>query len=622
MVMIIGQLFVALLVTTAPACPVLAYAFPQTETQPPPEESDSSSISEWFTSANRLFLAGSFREARTAYEKVAARCPGTELSVQCEYFAAIAAWNSEPNETSAKLMESWLQTAKTHEQRVKQAGSQIVSPSWPHWIQSAQIVLSNWQASQKRFESAKDYLNLALEESNKSGLGAPRIHYELGQLLANHFQDPKAAKAHLDKAMESVGSDQQLKRDILLATARVSIEADDIEKATECLQSLSREGLSSEQRVLAKLLEYRILNRHSDPSVTSANFWDEALTASIRGPIKPEVLAALASTLQEAGQVSQYSQVLEEIVRSHPNHSEAVSARVQLAYQAANQKDWERVGELTLAAIEMGGVDPWTTYAIYLNARSKMELGESDEGMSLLNSLLADPNLSSELKTNIHIDLAQAHYLAEAWDKMESHVEILYQIDQQSARPSNISPRVRMWKTELLAHKGEWESAESIVSAIRRDFPEWNRRTEVDYLLARCLIARAEFDSARSILHAIKKPEEAGVGNNLTRTSALAARAAWMIGETYMMQQRYDEASQAYGEVLQFSNESFWCAASIVQMGLCAEQLNRFQEAREHYEKVIADYSQSPFAQTARTRLSGKSFSTKQVDRIGSGTKR
>ena len=179
-----------------------------------------------------------------------------------------------------------------------------------------------------------------------------------------------------------------------------------------------------------------------------------------------------------------------------------------------------------------------------------------------------------------------------------------------------------MWKTELLAHKGEWESAESIVSAIRRDFPEWNRRTEVDYLLARCLIARAEFDSARSILHAIKKPEEAGVGNNLTRTSALAARAAWMIGETYMMQQRYDEASQAYGEVLQFSNESFWCAASIVQMGLCAEQLNRFQEAREHYEKVIADYSQSPFAQTARTRLSGKSFSTKQVDRIGSGTKR
>jgi len=101
----------------------------------------------------------------------------------------------------------------------------------------------------------------------------------------------------------------------------------------------------------------------------------------MRGPIKPEALAALASTLQEAGEVSQYSQVLAEIVRSHPNHSEAVSARVQLAYQAANQKDWERVGELTLAAIEMGGVDPWTTYAIYLNARSKMELGQSDEGM-------------------------------------------------------------------------------------------------------------------------------------------------------------------------------------------------------------------------------------------------
>ncbi|MFN7292715.1 MAG: tetratricopeptide repeat protein, partial [Pirellula sp.] len=106
------------------------------------------------------------------------------------------------------------------------------------------------------------------------------------------------------------------------------------------------------------------------------------------------------------------------------------------------------------------------------------------------------------------------------------------------------------------------------------------------------------------------------------QSSVLAARAAWMIGETYMMQQRYEEASQAYGEVLQFPNESFWCAASIVQKGLCAEQLNRFQEAKDHYEKVVAEYSESPFAQTARTRLSGISFFTKQVERIGSGTKR
>lgn len=622
MASIIGQIFVALLIDLGAGVPSLAYPLQQFETQPPPKSTDTSSIPEWFANANRLFLAGKFREARTEYEKVATRCPGTELSIQCEYFAAIAAWNAEPNEVSAKLIETWLQQAKAFEQRTKQANTPIVSPSWSHWIQSARIVLSTWETSQKRFESAKDYLNLALEESTKSGLGASRVHYELGKLYANHFHDPNAAQTHLDKAMESVGSDQQLQTDILLSAAKVSIELDDFETANRRLQNISKDRLSSEQRVIVAILDFRIRKQHSHQTTTSAAFWDEALVAIAQGPIKIEVLEDLASALQEDGKVKQSTQVFDEIVRSYPNHPGAVPARVQLAYQAANQQDWELVARLTLTAIEMGGVDPWTTYAIYLNSRSKMELGQGDEGISLLNSLLADSNLSNELRTNIHVDLAQAHYLAEEWDKMEPHVEILTQMDNQSSQPSNISPRVRMWKAELLAHKGEWESAESIVSAIREDFPEWNRRTEVEYLLARCLIARAEFDSARSILHAIKKPEKAGVGTGQVQSTILAARSAWMIGETYMMQQRYEEASQAYEDVLQFPKESFWCAASIVQKGLCAEQLNRFQEAKDHYERVIAEYSQSPFAQTAQTRLSGISLSTKQVDRIGSGTKR
>lgn len=622
MASIIGRFFVALVIGSCSTGTALTYPLQQVELQAPSKNADIRSIPEWFAAANRLFLAGKFREARTEYEKVSNRCPGTELSIQCQYFAAIAAWNAEPNEVSAKLIETWLQQANAYEQRTMQSNTPIVSPSWPHWIQSAHVVLSNWESSQKRFESAKEYLNLALEVSAKSGLGASRVHYEIGKLYANHVQDPKAALTHLDKALETVGSDQQLQTDILLTAARASIELDDFETAGNRLHNIAEVGLSNEQLVMAAIIEFRIRKQHSPQTNTSANFWDETLAAVAQGPIKIEVLEELASALQEDGQGKQSTQVLEEIIRSHPNHPGAVPARVQLAYHAANQKDWELVARLTLAAIEKGGGDPWTTYAIYLNGRSKMELGQGDEGKSLLNSLLADPNISNELRTNIHLDLAQAHYLAEEWDRMEPHVETLTQLDSQSSRPSSVVPRVRMWKAELLAHKGDWESAENIVSAIREDFPEWNRRTEVEYLLARCLIARAEFDAARSILHAIKKPDDAGAGTSPTHSSLLAARAAWMIGETYMMQQRYEEASQAYGDVLLFPKESFWCAASIFQKGLCAEQLNRFQEAKDHYERVIAEYSQSPFAQTAQTRLSGISLSTKQVDRIGSGTKR
>lgn len=622
MVLIIGQLFVGILITSGAVRIDLAFAAPQLFTNSPASESEDGSIPEWFASANKLFMAGNFRDAKLLYEKVAARCKGTELCVQCEYFASISAWNLEPNEASAKLIESWLQSAKSHEQRVKSSGSQVASPSWSHWIQSAQIVLSHWETSQKRYESAKNHLLNALEESDKNGFGAPRIQYELGKLHASHLKDPKAAQIFLDKAIESVGSDNQLKTKVVLAKARVMIELGDPKAASDCLKSVSEEDQSNEQRVVARILQSRILKGEPDESVSSTSFWENALIASMQGQVEPEVLSELASHLQEARLIAKANQVLAELVRAFPNHPKSIEARVQLAYDAAKQKDWQKVQALTLDAIELGNIDQWTTYAMYLNGRAKIELGQSTEGISLLNSLLEEPTLSNELKLNIHLDLAQTHYLAEEWDTMSRYVESLTKTDEQSALPKNISPRIQMWKAELLAHKEEWENAERIVSAIRNDFPEWNRRTEVDYLLSRCLIARAEFDSARTILHAIVKPGENGIGNNPIPSSVLAARAAWMIGETYMMQQRYEEASQAYEEVLQFPNESFWCAASIVQRGLCAEQLNRFQEAKEHYEKVIAEHSESPFAQTARTRLSGISFSTKQVERIGSGTKR
>ena len=622
MIFIIGQLFVGLMVASGVVRIDLAFASPQADTNSPASDSDNRSIPEWFASANKMFMAGNFREARLLYEKVAARCKGTELCVQCEYFASISAWNLEQNEASAKLIEAWLLSAKSHEQRVKQNGSQVASPSWSHWIQSAQIVLSNWEASQNRLETAKNYLTQSLEESDRTGLDAPRIHYELGKLHAIQLKDPKTALTFLNKAIASTGSDNQLKTKVLLAKARVMIELDDPNSASECIQSISENNLSNEQRVIARILESRILKGKSDNSVSSTTFWEEALIASMQGKVEPEVLTELASSLRESGLLQQANQIYAELVRAFPNHSQSIQARVQLAYQAANQKDWQQVQELTLAAIELGAIDQWGTYALYLNGRAKIELGQKTEGISLLDSLLEEPTLSNELNLNIHLDLAQAHYLAEAWDKMSSHVESLTKANEQSALPKNITPRIRMWKAELLAHQGEWERAESIVSTIRNDFPEWNRRTEVDYLLARCLIARAEFDSARELLHAIVKPAESGIGTKPNQSSVLAARAAWMIGETYMMQQRYEEASQAYGEVLQFPNESFWCAASIVQKGLCAEQLNRFQEAKDHYEKVIAEHSESPFAQTARTRLSGISFSTKQVERIGSGTKR
>lgn len=589
------------------------------------ETEDSKKIPEWFAMANKSFVAGNFREAREWYEKVAAQCAGTELCVQCEYFAAISAWNADPNDVSASLIETWLQSSKAYEQRVSRDGGRIASPSWSHWVQSAQIVLSQWEVSQNRLDLAKKYLDQAIEESERAGNGGPRVQYELGRLHAKFLRDPATAVIHLDKAIAEVGSDRSLKTKLLLTKALALVDLKDLVGAISCLQLTKSEKLTPEQCVEAKLLEYRILVASGSEETKKASselYWEEAIKASTGKQVPASLLAELAAALRNAELESQSNLVLSELIGSYPNHPLSLEARIHQAYRAASQNDWPKVQDLTLAAIDLGSTGPWSTYAMYLNARAKIELGFASEGVALLDSLLQDPDVSNELKTNIHLDLAQTQYISEAWDKLEAHVDYLLQCDTKSELSAPQIPRVRMWKAEMLAHKGSWDDAEIIVSAIRNDFPEWNRRTEVDYLLSRCLIARAEFDSARTILLAIVEHAKREVGLNPNRPSTLAARSAWMIGETFMMQQRYEEASQAYGQVLQFPTESFWCAASIAQRGLCAEQLNRVQEAKEHYEKVITDFPESPFAQNARTRLSGLSLSTKQVERIGSGTKR
>lgn len=532
---------------------------------------DKRSVATRFSDANRLFAAGNYNEARSLYQSIASVSSGTELGLQCEYFAAMSAWNLSANDESADSMKSWLAKATAYETQVAQSGGAIKSPSWSHWIESATILLSRWDAIQGRVQEAKQRLAYRLENDSQPTTSSTRILVELGHFSSRKLNDYQSASSYLQQALESVGSDVELRSQILVSLATNDLQ---LNRSTYLADSLAD---------LAQM-------NHSGVSATS--------------------LLELANGLAVTGSRQEAIQVLQALVRNHPNASESVEARIRLAYEAAIDNDWPGVQQLTEQAIDSGQVDAWTTYALYLNGKAKIESNQAAEGSELLNSLLQDGSLSEDLQANIRLDLAQHYYRTEAWGKLEPVVAWLAELDKRSAPAPSWRQRVWLWQAELLAHKNSWQEAERIVSAIRNDFPEWNRRSEVDYLLARCHVARAEFDSARSLLTTITEP------------ASLAARAAWMVGETYMMQRRYEEASQAYSSALRFPGERFWCAASIVQMGLCAEQLNRFQEAKEYYEKVIADYPESPFAREALARKSELNLSTKQVERIGSGTKR
>lgn len=77
-----------------------------------------------------------------------------------------------------------------------------------------------------------------------------------------------------------------------------------------------------------------------------------------------------------------------------------------------------------------------------------------------------------------------------------------------------------------------------------------------------------------------------------------------MMGETYLMQRRYSDASVAYREALKIPNQKYWSSASLLQIAQCCEAMQDTQGAKDAYQTLLNQFDHSPFVLTAKERLS------------------
>lgn len=148
---------------------------------------------------------------------------------------------------------------------------------------------------------------------------------------------------------------------------------------------------------------------------------------------------------------------------------------------------------------------------------------------------------------------------------------------------------------QIDAQRQHWSLALERIDLLIKQHPTYARRYEAEYLQGRCLLAQAKFQEARAAFaRAIASP----VGEQ-TETAAMAQ---WMIGETYFLQKRYDEAIAAYDLAIA-SDFPAWQAAALLQSAKCYEQLARFHDATGRYERLVRDYPETSFVAEARSRL-------------------
>ncbi|MFY8202410.1 MAG: tetratricopeptide repeat protein, partial [Pirellula staleyi] len=303
-----------------------------------------------------------------------------------------------------------------------------------------------------------------------------------------------------------------------------------------------------------------------------------------------------------------------------PHTPISIEARVRLARNAIDSNRWQESLQWSEQAIRMGCSEPLLPHAEMLLGRAKLELGDLDGARTDFELALKHESANLELKVSVHVLLAETLYQLERWPEAETHWTWLKQFAQsqsESGPPPDWLPVILLRTAELLALKMEWDRAEEIVLRIRNDFPKCNRRYEVDYLFARCLISKADFDAARKVLDTLT--------SSINNTPAeLLARANWMAGETYLMQRKYEEAKNAYQQVLKIPKQNHWHSAALLQIGQCCEATQDMQGAHNAYSQLANEFGESPFASRAKQRLSllpSSSLAT-QPNQSLSGTKR
>jgi TolA-binding protein len=80
----------------------------------------------------------------------------------------------------------------------------------------------------------------------------------------------------------------------------------------------------------------------------------------------------------------------------------------------------------------------------------------------------------------------------------------------------------------------------------------------------------------------------------------IQARAYSLVGDSYMEEEKYDDAAKYYSKAANYKPNKYFSPAYLMKEALAYEKLNQPDKARETYDKIIDEYWESSEYQNAR----------------------
>ncbi len=274
-----------------------------------------------------------------------------------------------------------------------------------------------------------------------------------------------------------------------------------------------------------------------------------SVTRALKGIAEAELVPSLDAAIQE---------LIHEVDSKHS----AQATRAACEFLAATQR-WSLLATQA-ERLNLQQADPVTARWI---AEALHRQGQSKKAYAWTQVALADPGLSKDIEFMLRVA-----ELAVQWDSLEQTNTVVDALIEQLKAPGE--------KARLDLIRAEMEIRQASQDSLR-------------------------FDAARKILESVaRNPELDG---------ALSARADWLIGETFFMQGRMEEAINAYRQVETHPGCQLYRPLALVQAGKCFERLGRWREAAQCYSGAVTQPDDRQSARVAQERLQAIQESAKRL---------
>ncbi len=238
-------------------------------------------------------------------------------------------------------------------------------------------------------------------------------------------------------------------------------------------------------------------------------------------------------------------------------------------------------------------------------------LDNLDEAISLLEEVIAIPNISKKVKNEVKLDLGDFYMLADdVWEATLYYAQV-----DKDEKDSPLGEDARYRNARLSYYKGEFEWAQAQLSILKGATTELiaNNALELaifiqDNLGLDTTSATMQLFADADLLHQQNKDTEAVEKLNELSAQfpghALADDVLMMKAEIAIENRSFEEAAIFLNAILMSHSEDILADNATFMLGnLYENELNNKEKAMEYYKKIITDYTDSVLLVEARKRF-------------------